>query len=451
MIKSSTIHYFLLFFFLFCNSILGQEPIKISEKLIGYWEGAFIKNNSYQKIEIDFSKRDGEIFGLQIMDEWHPTFGEFEVPVKIDSTGQISFGTGYGKAELILDEKNLEIVGQLEGFNPSIYVHLKKVANRPSPNYELKEVSITSDEVELYGHLHLPFSNPTKTAVILVGGRGCGADETKYNLYAKFLRKYGIAVLAYQKRGTGSSTGNCDLATINDLSTDLVNVKSFLETYENSFEKIGVLGISAGGWTMTMAEESVDFDFMMGIVGPATSVRDQQMQSASYGADFYQLEPKAKANLLTYTDLMFDAKPSKRGFETMQALLKSSEDEGWSQLLEETDIPKSVSEIKNLWVRRHDFDPKRTLQSFSKPLLAIYGDRDWIVPKKENTALLKEYFLDNPNDLTTVIAYNAEHGMETEAKWVELAPNQSYWHFYRISPQVRIGIVDFLNKHGLKK
>ena len=65
--------------------------------------------------------------------------------------------------------------------------------------------------------------------------------------------------------------------------------------------------------------------------------------------------------------------------------------------------------------------------------------------------MLKEYFQDNPNDLTTVIAYNAEHGMETEAKWVELAPNQSYWHFYRISPQVRIGIVDFLNKHGLKK
>lgn len=430
---------------------LGQTITEVPNELLGNWEGAFIKNNSYQKLEIEFSERGGKIYGLQIMDEWHPTFGEFEVPIEIDSIGQIKFGTGYGKAELRLDVQNLEITGQLAGFNPSIYLHLKKVADKPKPNYTIEEVSVNSDDINLHGHLHLPNSNPTKTAIIFVGGRGCNADETKYNLYAKFLRRYGIAVLAYHKRGTGMSSGNCDLTTIQELAKDLVNMKSFLKSHENDFDKIGVLGISAGGWTMTKAEEIADFDFMISVVGPSTSVRDQQIQSANYGAQFYNLEPKAKQNLIQYTNLLFDVKQTKKGYEKLKSLLYLAEKEGWNELLENTDIPKSESEINSLWVKRHNFNPENVLKNYNEPFLGIYGQRDWIVPPKENIELLEEYFRGNSENLTTVIAYNAEHGMEMEAKWINLEQNQSYWHFYRISPQVRISIVEFLKKHELIK
>lgn len=436
---------------LFSQTIYSQNNTEISDNLIGYWEGAFIKNNSYQKIEIDFSKSNGKILGLQIMDEWHPTFGEFQVPVEIDSTGLISFGTGYGKAELRLDTQNLEIIGQLAGFNPSIYVHLKKTAKKPKPNYTIEEVSINSGEIKLNGHLHLPNSNPTKTAIIIVGGRGCDADETKYNLYTKFLRKYGIAVLPYQKRGTGNSTGNCSLATIQDLAEDLGNIKSFLEKHKSGFEKIGVLGISAGGWTMTKSEEETDFDFMISIVGPSTSVREQQIQSANYGSEFYKLEPNAKQNLIRYTNLLFDVKQTRSGYEELKSLLQLAEKEKWNQLLESTDIPKSENEINKLWVKRHNFNPENVLKNYNKPFLGIYGQRDWIVPPKENIEKLNNFFSNNIENLTTVIAYNAEHGMEMEEKWIDLGQNQSYWHFYRISPQVRISIVNFLNKHKLIK
>lgn len=431
--------------------VFGQNTSQTNENLIGYWEGAFVKSNSYQKIEIEFSEVNGKIFSLQIMDEWHPTFGEFQVPVEVDSTGLISFGTGYGKAELRLDSENLEVIGYLVGFNPTISLHLKKVPNKPTPNYTIEKVSIKSEEIELNGHLHLPKINPTKSAIILVGGRGCEADETVYNLYAKFLREYGIAVLAYQKRGTGSSTGNCDLATIQDLAEDLKSVKSFLANHKMEFEQIGVLGISAGGWTMTKAEENTSFDFMISIVGPSTSVKDQQLQSANYGADFYQLETKAKQNLIQYTNLLFDVKQSKEGFDTLKSLLEKAENEGWNQLLESTDIPKSGDEINNLWVKRHNYDPKKVLENYNKPFLAIYGQRDWIVPPKENTKLLRKYFQNRQELLTTITAFNAEHGMEMEGKWIDLGQNQSYWHFYRISPEVRITIVDFLRKHDLIK
>lgn len=442
----------LLFLFLVLSqTVFGQNKSEISESLIGYWEGAFIKNNSYQKIEIDFSKNNGQFLGLQIMDEWHPTFGEFQVPVEIDSTGIISFGTGYGKANLKMDTNNLEMTGQLLNFNPAVYIHLKKIPKKPKPNYTIQQVSINSNEIKLNGHLHLPQNNPTKTAIVLVGGRGCNADETKYNLYAKFLREYGVAVLAYQKRGTGNSTGNCDVATIQDLANDLTKAKEYLERYKGGFEKIGVLGISAGGWTMTKAEEITDFDFMISIVGPSTSVREQQLQSAKYGAEFYGLNQNATQNLIEYTNLLFDVKENKKGFKELNYLISQAEKEGWNQLLENTDIAKSENDISNLWVRRHSFNPENVLRDYGKPFLGIYGQRDWIVPQKENIELLKVYFKDNIDNLMTVNAYNAEHGMETEAKTIDLGQNNSYWHFYRISPEVRISIVDFLRKHDLIK
>ncbi|MEM6265808.1 MAG: alpha/beta hydrolase [Bacteroidota bacterium] len=437
-----------LFSFLTYLSLQAQQEVT-SDYLMGSWEGAFIKNNAYQKIEIDFTQRNGKIYSFQTMEEWHPSFGEFEVPVKIDSTGTIRVGTGYGMAILTLDKNNLELIGQLTGFNPSIYIHLKKVPFKPKPTYTVEPVSITSGEVTLAGHLHTPNLGEKKTAVILVGGRGCYPDDTQYSLYAKFLRKYGVSVLAYQKRGTGTSTGDCSTATIQDLANDLVQVRKYVASHPNNYQNIGVLGISAGGWTMAKAEESTNFDFMISIVGPSTSVKDQQFQSLEYGAEFYKLESEAKEHLTAYTHLTFEAEPTAKDFKKMMDLLAGAEKESWRGLLDDTDIPKDAADIKNLWVRRHNYDPQATLAHYTQPFLAIYGDRDFIVPYKENIALLETYFADRPENLQTVVAFNAEHGMETEPKWVNLGNDQSYWHFYRISPQVRIELANFLRKHAL--
>ncbi|MAD98430.1 MAG: hypothetical protein CMB99_13985 [Flavobacteriaceae bacterium] len=434
--------------FLFASTISNAQKTNTSEKLIGHWEGAFIKNNSYQKIEIEFSKRDQKIFSFQIMDEWHPSFGEFEVLVSIDSIGTIKFNTGLGKALLTLDGNNLELIGNLNGYNPAIYLHLKKVANPPRPSFILEELNVSTEAGSIYGHLHVPKIR-SKTAVILVGGRGCYPDQTKYNLYAKFFRKYGISVLAYQKRGTGKSSGNCNQATIGDLSNDVIALKRYLENHSNGYEKIGVLGISAGGWTMTKASEKTNFDFMISIVGPSTSVREQQMQSMHYGADFYQLSSKAKENIEQYTNLMFDAKPNVKGYQSMADLLALAKKEKWNVLLEDTDVPKDANSMEKLWVRRHNFDPRKALASFENPFLVIYGSRDWIVPQKENVDRLKELFKGREKLLTTVVAYGAEHGMEKEAKMIAVNDRQSYWHFYRISSQVRIEIVKFLEKNKL--
>ena len=328
-------------------------------------------------------------------------------------------------------------------------VHFKKVAAPPTPDYEVKEISIANDDITLNGHLHRPKFRMSKTAVIVVGGRSCYAGNTKYDLTGKLLRSYGVTTLVFNKRGTGKSTGNCDLATVEDLASDVRACKRFLEDQPDRYEYIGVIGSSAGGWVMMKAHEKEPFDFLIGVVGPTTSVKDQQIQSGTYGAAEYDLSESSLENLLAYTELLFEAKPTEKNFKAITGLLANAEKEGWRELLDDTDIPPSADGIENLWVRRHNYDPTETLSKLDVPLLSIFGEKDWIVPHKENVAVLNRSFQgDRKELLTVVVAADAGHSVEVEAKNIELAGNDSYWRFFRISPQVTIEIINFLRKHS---
>ncbi|MEL6851565.1 MAG: hypothetical protein AAFP92_23790, partial [Bacteroidota bacterium] len=152
--------------------------------------------------------------------------------------------------------------------------------------------------------------------------------------------------------------------------------------------------------------------------------------------------------LLKYTQMMFEAPATQASFDSFQALLKEAKEYGWSELLDNTDIPPSVAGIDSLWVRRHSFDPEAVLSQYTHPFLAIYGQRDWIVPYEENIAQLEACFSRKRRSLlTTHVAYDGEHGIETRARYVDLGRNQSYWHFFRISPQLTIETVNFLRRH----
>ncbi|WP_431158644.1 alpha/beta hydrolase family protein [Winogradskyella poriferorum] len=441
---------FILITFLFVLNLQAQETNKILFKnLEGYWEGGFIKNNSFQKFEVKFYKDEDGTKSLQIIEEWHPQFGEFVIPVEIDSLHQIKFNTGLGKAILKLDDKSLELNGGIDKSSPTVYVHLKKIPSPPAPNYTVEEITVQNDEISLYGHLHQPMDKSNKTAIIIVGGRSCYAGSTKYDLYAKLLRQYGISVLVFNKRGTGKSTGDCSLATIDDLANDVIACKNYLAQHANNYENIGVIGSSAGGWVITKAEESTDFDFMISIVGPSTSVYEQQMQSMEYGLDVYKLPETARADLVEYTNMMFKAKANKTSYNRFKELLENAKRDGWNELLDDTDVPPDADGIDNLWVRRHNYDPNASLSSFSKPLLAIYGEIDWIVPYKENVERLRQQFSgERSNLLNITIAHDAEHGTETKGKYVTLNDNHSYWRFFRISPSVQVSIIDFLLKYS---
>ncbi|MEO1714899.1 MAG: hypothetical protein AAFU60_16330, partial [Bacteroidota bacterium] len=178
-----------------------QEQLDLTNTLLGYWEGAFIKGNSYQKLEMEVFLVDNKPVARQIMEEWFPNYGDLELPLEVDSAGIIRMPSGYGPMTLQLDLDALELIGQVVDSAPAVYVHLKKKPVPPPVPYSVEAITIPNGKTQLAGHIHLPEFPQTETAIIIVGGRGCYAADTEYDLYARFFRSYGVTTLAYQKRG----------------------------------------------------------------------------------------------------------------------------------------------------------------------------------------------------------------------------------------------------------
>jgi dipeptidyl aminopeptidase/acylaminoacyl peptidase len=118
---------------------------------------------------------------------------------------------------------------------------------------EREDVRFSNGEIQLAGTLRRPRTSGRQPAVILV--HGSGAENRDYVLpFARFLVRRGMAVLAYDKRGVGGSTGDWYTASFEDLAGDVVAGLAYLKTRrEIDPAQIGLLGVSQAGWVMPIA------------------------------------------------------------------------------------------------------------------------------------------------------------------------------------------------------
>ena len=84
-----------------------------------------------------------------------------------------------------------------------------------------EDVRFSNGDVQLAGTLISPTTQGPHPAVILV--HASGAEDREYLLpFARFLIRHGMAVLGYDKRGVGASTGDWNKASFDDLAGDVV-------------------------------------------------------------------------------------------------------------------------------------------------------------------------------------------------------------------------------------
>jgi len=127
----------------------------------------------------------------------------------------------------------------------------------------------------LAGTLTLPPGDgPFPAAVLLAGSGPNDRDETilRHKLFlvlADDLTRRGIAVLRYDKRGIGKSTGDYALATSRDFADDARAAFLYLKTQPHvNAAKVGLIGHSEGGIIAPMvAAQSPDVAFLVLLAG----------------------------------------------------------------------------------------------------------------------------------------------------------------------------------------
>jgi len=323
------------------------------------------------------------------------------------------------------------------------------------------EVTFSSGANSLFGILTLPGSEGPYPAVILLHGSD-RSEADNYKEYAHELVKAGYAILRYDSPGKGLSTGNTFGETFDQRVTEALNAIAYLETRPDiKSDRIGLWGISQGGWICQMAAaQSTEVSFIIPVSGPGVTVAEQELfrvEAESRYAGFSEKdikkavlvrrllldeilsEPRYKElneeeaqslgegpwNMLmelTYPESELD--PG----EELQAListLKEVHKEPWSAYIGTQQVlpmleslpAEALPSVKAMMESSLFVDPANYLSRIHVPVLAIFGEKDASVPVKKSITIYEHSLQSAGNkDLTVEVFPEANHIIHVDSK-----------------------------------
>jgi len=287
--------------------------------------------------------------------------------------------------------------------------------HEPFP-YKVEDVAFDNAafaEVHLAGTLTLPEGEgPFPAAIMITGSGGQDRDETlldhkPFAVIADHLTRHGIAVLRFDDRGVGKSTGNYASATSADLATDANAAFAYLASRpEIRGDAIGMIGHSEGGMIGPIAMRANDrVAYFVSLAGPGTDLihlmlSQRRLLGTQMGLSEAELN-SAEPILRTVFEAMAAADTPDAGYDAAMAVM-TPEAKVALGMTPEMDGALLVRQVSGPWFQYFlKYDPVPNWQAIKVPLLAIDGSLDLQVPAEANLAAIRAATRGNP-DVTIV-------------------------------------------------
>jgi dipeptidyl aminopeptidase/acylaminoacyl peptidase len=152
-------------------------------------------------------------------------------------------------------------------------------------SFEYEEVEFFSGDLRLAGMIFVPEGEGPFPAAVIIHGSGTSRRNSKWYLsVTRYLQDNGIAVLLPDKRGCEKSEGNWVGADFEDLAEDaLAAVEYVRNRFEFDRTKIGLVGMSQGGWIAPVAAaEDEDIAFVVSMSGATVPTARQLLHEEVY-------------------------------------------------------------------------------------------------------------------------------------------------------------------------
>jgi pimeloyl-ACP methyl ester carboxylesterase len=307
-----------------------------------------------------------------------------------------------------------------------------------------EDVRFTNRDVRLTGTLIAPSIGGRHPAIVLV--HGSGAENHVYMLpWARFLVRRGIAVLGYDKRGVGESTGDWNTATYEDLADDAVAAVEYLKTRRDvDPAQIGLLGISQAGWIMPLAAtRSKDISFLISISGAGVTPAETTIDQARNEMTMRGMPAATVADIIVLTRLQYEFARTGSGWDAYAAARQNLAARMGAP--PETAFPSTPDHPQWQVIKRtYSYDPAPTLRRLMVPTLAVWGELDNnIVADKNKPAWDAALKAAGNRDYTLIVIPKANHAM-LEAK---IGSNAEMTSLQRFAPSYFAVIEDWLAKH----
>ncbi len=301
----------------------------------------------------------------------------------------------------------------------------------PTP-YATEQVTFTNGDVTLAGTLSLPDGPAPYPAVVLVSGSGPqdrdeylggGIAIRPFELLANALTPAGIAVLRYDDRGVGESTGDFSTSALNDFADDADAAITYLTTRDDiDQDHIGIIGHSEGGAIAAiLGARNSEIDFILSLAGLGVSGEEvlllqTRLMLEAEGAT--PEEAQAQVDLMTQVATLLDDPEAleeaiyNASLAQFEALPQEQQDaigdiEAYARNL----AAQQATQLQAPSVRALlEYDPAPDWARTTVPVLAIFGGKDKQVDATQNAAPLLDALTEGGNmDVTVAVLPDANH------------------------------------------
>lgn len=290
---------------------------------------------------------------------------------------------------------------------------------KPPFPYAIEDVTYpnaAAADVTLAATLTIPAQATPYPAVILITGSGANNRDEEimthkpFWVIADYLSRHGVAVLRFDDRGVGKSTGNHVMATSADFATDALAAVTYLQGRKDlNISKIGLMGHSEGGLIGPIAaaeSDAVDFLVLLagtGVRGDKLLAEQSSLIMRANGTPEEEISKVREINEDIYTIILKSKTIRQAKGKIEKRLQKAAKTDS---TLTDQAIKAAVSQINNVWFRyflKHD--PAPVLQQVGCPVLAVNGEKDIQVPAKMNLDAIAAALKVGGNQDVTVQAF----------------------------------------------
>ena len=398
----------------------AREPSDAIAGAEGVWQGALEGHGMRLRLQLHVSQDDKKqlvaaldspdqgISGLPAIKVSQKDAGfHFEIPVvsgvyegalNAAKTAITGSWTQSGVEQKLVFRRSDQLLELLRPQNPS----------KPYP-YKEEEVTIPNQQsnLTLAGTLTLPRGPGQFPAAILLSGSGPHdrdesiAGHRPFLVLADHLTRKGIAVLRFDKRGIGKSTGDYATATTEDFANDAEAALAYLKSRkEIDSKRTGLIGHSEGALLAAIvASHSQAPAWIVLLAAPGLKGEDVLLLQSEQilrtaGVNESEVARTLAFNKQTYT-LVREEKDPVALEAKLNDLVQST---STSAALPPAALQSQVRMLVSPWFRFFlDYDPVPALQKTMCPVLALNGEKDLQVPPQENLAKIQKALQDGGN------------------------------------------------------
>ena len=251
-----------------------------------------------------------------------------------------------------------------------------------------EKVSFFNLDIKLAGTLYKPRNDQPCPAVIAVHPASEGEQTSAFFDHLESeLPKHGIAVLVFDRRGSGGSEGDFETASFEDLADDVIAAMEYLQSRPDIDKtKIGLHGTSQGAWIAPIAAaRKLEIAFIIAVSASGVSPTEQMNYGIAFHLEQDGFDQVIVDQVIELRDLTNEYFRGRVFREKVVSELSRFESEPWFEkgyLYSAEELPVDIAESK--WHYEMDYEPLTVWKNVQQSTLFLFAEVDEWVPIQQS-------------------------------------------------------------------